>query len=1079
MRKKMFLRKSTFLALIFQLLIVGYVPAQDTNQEELSVSGVVLDENNLPLPYVNVYVKGTETGTMTDDDGEFSLLVAKGKTISFSYVGYVSQEIVVGDGDQLMVSLQPDSDVLSEVVVTALGIKREKKSVGYAIQTIKAEELAITAEPNLVKSLSGKAAGVFITGGTSGMGGSSNITIRGNTNLSGNNLPLFVIDGVPFYNEEVDKQSFWDGWRSQGKIDWGDPISKVNPEDIEEISILKGASSTALYGSRAANGVILITTKKGKGVRKGVGIDYSYNATFSNPVIRSDFQTRYGAGNNGIYEYTGDRNNPGTNELTHDSWGPQFDGNTYLPQFGSPKINNTLVPLPWLPHKNNVEEFLRTGIIQDHNVSVSFGGEAGYGRISLKNSQESGMTPETDESRTSVNSNLLANLSDKWKAEMMVNYIESSSDNRVPGWGTGITQNLMRLPINYDIRYINSVPHKRADGSQVVFTGFDNPYWILKEDFNSYKRRNVVGRIGLRYTVNEWMEAKVSISKTINNTEYRSFSEIDLAKTNSGNFYDNGAYSVSANTFTENNYDLLVYGKKDFSEDFDFSYTLGANKRETYSNSWNANVQELATPGLATLNNGLGDKPVNQGYTEKETQSIFGLFSVGYRDYLYLDVTGRNDWSSVLPKENRSYFYPSTSLSLLFSEALNLKSDLFNYGKLRASWAQVGSDTAPYQLSGTFGSGLDWDGQQTNSFTTVLPPTSLKPQRTNSIEFGTELNFFNNRFNIDFAYYKTNTRNQIVTVGIPRSSGFSRATINAGDVQNKGVELMLNTIPVKAGDFQWNLVVNASKNENKLVDLHEDIEFIRTGWSNLEVRVTEGEKYGEIYGYSYVKNPEGKNIIMDDGRPYRSQDYPDMDWDQYLGNAQPDWLGGVTNSFRYKNLRLSSTISARFGGKIYSMSNVINMNRGLLKETVGLNDRGVEKRLPVAQGGGVRAEGVKEVKDVNGNVTGYVENDTYMEAQAYYKWVSGIHQEHLFDASYIKLQDVSISYRLSKKQLEPFKYFKGASLSLVGYNLAVLKSDIPNLDPEVSLGRNNAGTGLENGALPAALRIGFKVNVKF
>ncbi|RPD99981.1 SusC/RagA family TonB-linked outer membrane protein [Aureibaculum marinum] len=1078
MKNKLLNCSYIIITIVCQLFFTSTLNAQKT-VENVTISGKVTDVDNTPLISVNVFEKGTQHGTLTDFDGNFSLTVKKGTTVVFSYMGFQTIEKEITKGGDWSLVMTEEVGKLNEVVITALGIKREKKAVGYAVQTIKGSEVSMSAEPNLVQSLAGKTAGLFITGGTSGMGGSSNIVIRGNTNLSGNNLPLFVIDGIPFYNEEVDKQSFWDGWNSQGKIDFGDPISKVNPEDIAEISILKGAGATALYGSRAANGVILITTKKGDGIKHGVGIDYSFNQTFSNPVIRSDFQTEYGAGNNNIYEYKGDRNNPGTNEFSQDSWGPKFDENLYLPQFRSPNIDGNLVPIPWIAHKDNVDNFLRTGIIENHNLAVNFGGDLGYGRISFNKSNETGMTPYTDEGRTNVSSNLLANLSDKWKAEMNVNYSESNSDNRVPGWGSGITQNLMRLPMNYDMKYINSIPHKRPDGSQVIFTAFDNPYWVLKEDFNSYKRRNVLGRVGLRYTYSDWLEAKVSVSKTVNNSEYRSFSQIDMALTNSGSFYDDGAYSVSTNTYTENNYDFLVYGKGDLSEDLDLSYTIGANKRETYSNNWNANVQELATPGLSNLNNGLGDKVVNQSFSEKETQSVFGLLSFGYKDYLYLDLTARNDWSSVLPKENWSYFYPSASASFLFTELLNTDKDFLSFGKVRASWAQVGGDTAPYQLQGTYSSGVDWDGKQTNTYTSVLSPTSLKPQRSNSIEFGTELNFFHNRLNFDLAYYKTNTKNQIVTVSIPRTSGYARATINAGDVQNKGFEIMMNSVPIRTDNFEWNFIVNASKNENKLVELDDQIKFIRTGWASLEVRVTEGENYGEIYGYSYVLNPEGKKIIMDDGRPYRSQDYPDMDWDQYLGNAQPDWLGGVTNAFRYKNLRLSATLSARFGGKIYSKSNADNMSRGLLKESVGLNDRGVDKRLPVAQGGGVRAEGVVEVKDANGNVTGYAENEKYIEAESYYKWTAGIHEAHLFDASYVKLQSMSLSYRLPLKTLKPLKYVQGATISLVGYNLAVLNSHIPNLDPEVSLGRNNAGTGLESGALPAARRLGFKINIKF
>ena len=1032
------------------------------------------------MPGVSVVVKGTLHGTSTDENGNYTIEVTPSNPILvFSFIGFSKQEVNSESNTIVNVTLIEEVTSLNEVVTTAKFITREKKSLGYAMQSIKGIDVALSAEPNLVQSLAGKTAGLFITGGTSGMGGASNIIIRGNTNLSGNNLPLFVIDGVPFFNDEVDRQSFWDAWRSRGQIDWGDPISKVNPEDIAEISVLKGAGATALYGSRAANGVILIKTKRGDGIRKGIGIDYTYGMTFSNPVNLPDYQLEYGAGSNGVYQYRGDLNNPGTHELTELSWGPKFDPELFTPQFRSPVINGQRVPIPWQAHEDNILDFWRTGIMKEHNIAMTFGNEKSYGRLSLRHADEAGMIPETDEERNSVNATFLSSLTDRWKTEVMVNYNESSSDNRISGWGDGIIQNIMKMPSNYDMRYINSIDHKKPDGSQVRWMKWDNPYWSLNENFNRYKRYNLTANIGLRYSITDWMEAKISVSKNLSNGEYARFTEIDAGLTNSGDFRNNGEYRVNTNTHNENHIDFMLFGEKKLSETLNLSFTVGATNRKTYDSEWSALVNELSTPGFANLDNGVGDKTVTQRYFEKETQSVYGLLSLGYKNFLYLDLTGRNDWSSALPQKNRSYFYPSTSLSFLLTEALNIESDLLSFGKLRASWAQVGSDTSPYQLEGRYSFTDPWAGKQTSIYTGTLPPTDLKPQRTNSIEVGTELNFFNNKLNFDVAYYKTNTKHQIVSLEIPRSTGFSRAFINAGNVQNKGVELMLNTTLIKNNDFQWNFIANAAKNENKLIELPDEIRFIRTSWGSMEIRVVEGGLYGEMYGYSYVKNPEGKNIIMENGMPYRSEDYPDMNWDQHIGNSMPELLGGITNSFRYKNFRLSATISGRFGGEIYSVSNATNMSRGLLKETVGLNDRGVEKRLPVSLGGGVRAEGVVEIKDASGNVTGYKENEKYVEAQDYYDWLSRLHEEHIFDGSYIKLQDIVFSYRFPAQLLSPLKVVQGATFSVSVYNVATLKSHIPNVDPEVSLGRHNAGVGIENGALPAPRRINFRLNVKF
>lgn len=1050
-------------------------------QDPILITGKVTDETGESLPGANVVEKGTTNGVITDFEGNFSLRVPDESTVLLiSYVGYVTQEVVVGNQTRIDIQLVADLSELSEVVVTALGLERETKTVGYAVQTMKGEDIALSAEPNLVRALTGKIAGLQISGGTSGMAGSANILIRGNNNLNGNNLPLFIIDDVPLFNDEDETQSFWDANRTRGQVDYGDPISKINPEDIEEISVLKGAGATALYGSRASNGVILITTKKGTGLKKGrIGIDYTLNTTFSNPVMAQDFQQEYGAGENGVYVYTGDRNNPGASEFTPNSWGPKFGENIFIRQVNSPRVNGELVPVPWQAHPDNLADFMRTGINMQHNLAFSFNGDVASGRISIAHADESGMVPETDEKRTNLNSNILANLSDRWKTELTVNYTESASDNRVPGFGQGMVQNIMRMPSSIDMRYINSVPHKRPDGSEFRFTGFANPYWVLKEDFNSYKRRNIVGRFGLRYDVTDWMEARIAVSKNYSNGEYNNFEEIDQGLTDAGTFFNDGGYAIRTNTYTENNYDFMLIGRRDISDDFNFSFTAGANRRETYSVNWNASVNQLASPGIPNLSNGLGTRNVSQTFSEKLMQSLFGIVSLGYKDFLFADFTGRNDWSSALPKENWSYFYPSTSLSFVVTEALNVDSRVLSFAKLRASWSQVGSDTDPYQLAGTFGTGRDWNGKQTTSYTGTLPPTNLKPQRINSLEFGTEVNLFGNRVSLDVSYYKTNARNQIITVNIPRFTGYSRARINAGNIENEGLELMVNVVPVEIRDFQWTVSVNAAKNETRLIDLHDDVDFVRVGWLSLETRVTEGERYGEIYGYSYVYNDEGRKIIQDNGNAYRSQDYPDMDWDQHIGNAQPDWVGGITNSFRYKDFSLSATISARFGGQVYSHSNVENMRRGLLQETVGLNDRGVDKRLPVSQGGGMRYDGIKEVKDVSGNVTGYVENDTYLSAEDYYNWEAGIHERHIFDASFIKLQDVSLTYRVPSQLIRPLKYVKGATISMFAFNLGVLRSSIPNVDPEVSLGRHNAGQGLESGAVPAARRLGFRLNVRF
>ncbi len=1062
--------------LLMCILVTSAVSAQ-----VVEVTGTVKDPAGEVLPGVNVIEVGTKNIELTDGNGNYTISVPMGAKLEFSYMGFKNVVMDVTKA-KIDVTLEEDAAMLDATVVTAMGISREKKSLGYTVQSVKADELAMSPENNLVRALSGKTAGVFISGGSSGMGGSSNIVIRGNTSLSGNNLPLIVVDNVPMYNDEVQTQSFWDGNNSKGKVDWGDPISKFNMDDIEELSILKGAAATALYGSRAGNGVIIIKTKRGSSNQgKFIGIDYSLNLVNSTAASLPTFQQEYGAGYNGIYEYTGDRNNPSNTENTWSSWGPRFNENLYLPQFGAPIVNGKITSIPWQAHPDNLKNFLQNGVLLENSLGVRLSGEKTYGRISFKNSEETGIVQNTDETRNNINANISSKLTEKWTMDFTANYTESASDNRVSGYGDGIVQNLMRMPSNFDMILVESLPYKFEDGSQNKFSGIENPFWQLNENFNSYARKNLMGSISLRYAFRDWLTASISARKNWSDAEYRSFTEIDTYLNSDGNYSNDGAYSISRDSYDANEFNLALNGDIDlFQGDLNLQYHAGAEYRENSSSNWDASINELAMPDIASFVNALGTKNVSHYISSEVATSVYGLVSLGYKNYLFLDVTGRNDWTSTLATNNWSYFYPSASLAFVFTEALGLDKKIFPYGKLRASWAMVGSATGPYQLDGTWSiAGTNWGSNQLAGYTGTLPNTNLKPQMTESLEFGLDFALFNRRLAFDLSYYKTNTRNQIVSVGVPRPSGYSYAKINSGDLENKGWELMMTVQPIKTKDLLWEVTLNGSTNKSTLVELHDQVKFIRTGWGGLEMRVTEGSEYGDIYGYSFVKNDAGEIIVQGDGKPYRSEEYPNMNWDQYLGNASPKWLAGASSRLRYKDLSLSFTFSSRFGGVVYSMSNATNMSMGLLEETAGLNDKGVDKRLPVAVGGGVRFDGVLEVKNEKGEVVGYEENDVYVEAQDYYSHLAGLHEAHLFKADYIKLQEVSLSYRLPLSVVKRLKFVDDIQVSVVGYNLATLLSYIPNVDPEVSLGRHNAGLGMESGALPSERKIGFKLNLKF
>ncbi|RTE53978.1 SusC/RagA family TonB-linked outer membrane protein [Arenibacter aquaticus] len=1084
MKIKMLMRKSTFLALIFQLLIVGYVQSQNANQDKLSISGNVVDENNLPLPYVNVYVKGTPTGTMTNDDGEFSIMVAKGKTISFSYVGYVVQDVVVNDASQLTVALEPDSDELAEVIVTALGIKKEKKAIGYSVDAISSEEINSTGEPNVLLNLSAKAPGVQVTGSANGVDGSPRVLIRGVTSLSSDNQPLYVLDGLPLLSNRSLSESLFTS--SSGASDLGNPLSDINPNDIENISILKGASATALYGARGANGVIMITTKKGKSGQKGWGANISSSTTFQSALILPEPQLNYGQGFDGEFSYV-DGNGAGVNESNTNLWGPAYNGQE-ISQW-DPNTGGAVVK-PWLPYgANNLKNFFETGHTIQQNLSLTHVTETSNARLSLGHQDIKGITPNTGLERITGSFNSSFQIGEKLNLNFVATGSTMNSDNRTSYGGGGALWQTLFIPTNIDIRDLRN--YKDEFGNKVSFyENGPNPYWDLYENVNPVTRTRFSFNVGLDYAVNDWISLQGNVFQDTNTTEY----ERIVAK----HLYNNGGYQEGLDLNKEVNADFRLNINRDLFRDLNLNLMVGAATRHEESNrKYAATDGGLLVRGIYNLGNSAKPAIVNNSKTEKEVNSVFSSLELNYKSYAFLTVTGRNDWSSTLPKDDWSFFYPSVSSSFIFTDALNIKSNFLNYGKLRGSWAKVGNDTQPYALDRFITrSTSSFNGQPVMGIDNVIPATTLIPEESTSFEVGGELYLIDSRVKLDVAYYKNESSNQLIRVENAWERGARFAFINAGTITNKGIEVKLELTPITTKDFRWDVNMNWSQNRGAVSGFPEDLVDFKhiAAWYGPEIRATNGKPYGHIVGFEYFRDTQdalanvpnmasdfenfgytAENNIYGTGKILTRNGFPMHN--QWRGtrdleeSAPLDWSGGIRNSFNYKNFNLNFLFDFRYGGKVISTTYQFMSLNGLNPDSAGINANGVAVRDNVTDGGGFIFDGI----DVE---TGQP-NTTAISTQDLYSNFNYPTSDLMRDATNIKLRELSIGYRLDNKVTHKLG-LSDVNISLIGRNLWLIKNNLDGIDTETAnMGSLNNGSGFEYGSLPNTRSIGMNLSVSF
>lgn len=1050
------LAKGTYKIENKQILLLSTAIAHVQNDKR--IKGIVTDENGEPIIGANVAVDGQSIGTVTDLDGLFELNVPEGSSLKISYIGYLEYTQKTNAAkDYYSIVLRENTQSLDEVVVTALGIKREKKALGYAVQDLKGDVLTDVRDPNMLNSLSGQIAGVQISNSaTGGLGGSPKVFIRGQTSLT-NNEPLFVIDGIPVSNMSSDYKTDGDGFG----VDFGNGAGDINPDDVESISVLKGPTAAALYGSRAANGAIVITTKSGK-QNKGLGVTVNSNIVVQPWLLKTpDYQYKYGGGENFEYEYV-DGKNGGKYDGSSYSWGPklnQKDPNTAsgwveIPQFASPIDPETgkRIPIPWVSHPDFLNDFFETGTIFTNNVSISNSNDKGDFRLSYTNMDQKGIMPNTDLQRNTAALNAGYKLTQKIRVNANFNYVQNKSDNmpQIDYWDKPIMYTFMWWGMNEDVNALKNYWKPGREGvEQDNFDNLwsDNPYFNLYENTHSQLKNRIYGNIMVNIDLIDGLSL-------MGRTGLDWFDDnIQIKRAYSSRKYPYGYYAVRNYIFQEQNTDFLLTWDKPIESDFQYKLSLGGNRMSRSTRFVNSIATELSIPGLYNLANSKSAPKVAEENTEKAVNSLYGTGQLVYKNMIYLDVTARNDWSSTLPKNHNSFFYPSVSMSGIISEMAKLPSWV-SFAKVRGSWAQVGNDTNPYQLRQVYTFANKWGSTSAVREEDKLFNQNLKPEKINSIEFGIDFRFFHDRLNIDAAYYNTVATNQILSMSLAPTSGYKSRMINAGKIESRGLEIILSGVPVRLKDFEWNIMVNWSANRAYVRELAEGITTYDMG-NNAHARV--GERMGDLYGWGFKHAPDGQ-IIYKDGLPV---------WEDEIkkyGNYNPDWMAGLKNTFTYKGFRLSALLDYRKGGRIFSGTLAKGMEGGTLAESAIGNQR--EE--------GLIGEGVIEITDENGNVTGYKPNDVNVSLR---DWISRYHsrssfETNSFDASYLKLREITLGYTIPHIKLTEKYMLRNVSVSLVARNLWMW-SKARHIDPE------SGGIGYEDTQIPTPKSIGASVSLSF
>jgi TonB-linked SusC/RagA family outer membrane protein len=1026
--------KKRLLGFLVLFLVAGAsVMAQQT------VTGRVTSSvDGAPLPGVSVLVKGTTTGTSTDSDGRFAIAVPDNSAVLvLSFIGFTTQEIPVGTQTSIDVQMSEDTQELSEVVVTALGIEREKKALTYSVQEVSTQEMSQARELNVINSLSGKVAGISINRAGTGVGAGTRVILRGNRSISGDSQPLYIVDGVPLNGD----------------------ISDINPDDVESITVLKGPNAAALYGSRANNGAIVVNTRMGRNTGRGFDVELNTTYMFETPLLLTNYQNEYGQGNSGVYSPN-----------SENAWGPRMTGEM-VPHW-SPDPNRPESEYAFSPQPDNVRDFFRTGQNFATTLAITTGTEKSQTYFSYTYTDAKGVVPSNDLNRHNINLRLTNKLTERLTLDTKLNYIREDIDNQLAQGESfdNPMRHAYRLPRNIRTQDIEDFDFLDAEGVirqnywNVGSNGGANPYWTINRNLKEDITDRVIALASLRFQLAEGLSimGRSAIDRAFGVHDTRLYTDTYIIA-------QGGRFQQGRSDGMEWNSDFLISYERDLNTNWSFNINAGGNARKQRSSSLFAqtgasfiapNFFSLGNTQLPVVTHNVAPPAVGG---PKDVNSLYAFGQLAFKNAIFLDLTARNDWSSTLPSDNWSYFYPSVGLNAVISDLMEFP-QFFSFAKVRASYAEVGNDTSPFQLQRT--AALTAGGK--NGFITLsgtLPNENLLPEATKSIEIGADLRFFVNRLGLDFTYYKTNSTNQLFTVALPVGSGATSYFTNGGDVQNNGVEVVLSGTPVSVGDFNWDITLNFARNVSLVKKINDERPSVEVGGDFLRrFRIEEGKPFGEVYSRGLLRDDQGRVLVEANGLPRVTSGFTVR-----VANYNPDWLGGIQNALSYKNFRFSFLIDIRQGGSISSLGNAIIYADGLTEET-----------LEGREGGLIFGENFFEHETaVKGDGS---PNDVPINAEQFWLKVGGrnapVGEIFTVDASNVRFREAVLGYSLPSSILGGSP-FRKVSISFVGRNLFFLSNKAKNIDPDVTVGTAAIGAGYDAFGPPTARSYGFNLNLGF
>lgn len=1044
---------------ILENKLIVVMPAGSVQQAMLVQGKVTASSDGLGIPGVNVFIKGTTNGTITDFDGEYSLEVPdQYAVLSFSFIGFEPHDEPLNGQSRLNIVLNEDMRNLKEVVITALNIERDKSSLGYSVTQLGGEEMNQAKENNVINGMAGKVAGLQVTKAPTGVDGSTRVVLRGINSLTGNNRPLIVVDGIP-----VDASS--GGAGQWGGKDMGDALSDLNPEDIESYSVLKGAGAAAAYGSRGANGVILITTKKGK-KGKGLGISTSSSYQIEQPYVFPDFQNEYGHGAFGQYPTKVNAMDISDTPLPWGwSWGPKMDGLDRLDFIGNMS--------PYEPQPDNYKDFFQNGSSLVNNVTFENGSENGSFRASITTQNSSGILKNNDLNRQTFNLRGFSKFGSVLEVDGKVTYIHQKVFDRpyLSESSANVGAMLSMMPRN--IRLDDLKAHQTdEDGNEHLWTNdvyTTNPYWQREHVRNQDEKHRLQTVLSTRAIISSHLDVTLRSGFDFTN-------KIAQDRTDPGSKFAgiNGYLANSFSNSIEWNSDFLINYKNKIASELSTTFSLGGNYRYNQWKGMNQSGSSYKVPEFYAISN-MGTYGTGEWFGEKEVYSLYVLGQFGFKDWLYLDLTLRNDWSSTLPLDNNSYSYHSENLSFLFTKAFGLESWWLNSGKIRGSYAKVGNDTGAYQTELYYTVNQSQLPYGMGSIGSQLPFYDLQPEDTRSWETGLNLSLFNQRVDLDMTYYYSLSDNQIMSIPLATSSGYGSKKANAGKIENKGLEFQLGMTPIKVTNFTWNLSFNYSANQSKVKEIYQSVESIVLGEQfHASIEARPGEPYGQIYTSDFKRDKFGNKLVDDKGYVLKGER-------KAMGNINPDWLGGVSNRFQYKDLSLSFLIDMQKGGEIYSWGKAYKSLFGTAAETLegrdgwyATHDPATDYSTPLP---GVTPQGY--VEDGINEKTGKVNTTPVDPMFRWYNiWSKEIGAEWIQDATNVRLREVVLTWQLPTNLLMRTP-IKKVSLALTGRNLFFLYRAMDHVDPESGYSSGNVGSGIEHSAMPSTRSYGFNVKINF